>query len=81
MNYQSAYSSKKKIPPALLFGTTFLLIFKKKIPSYIFIQYYFFINFQENFPPTLLFGTTFLLISWKSSLLHSYSGLLLYLEL
>ena len=53
----------------------------KKIPSYIFIQYYFFFNFQENFPPTLLFGTTFLLISKKSSLLHSYSGLLLYSEL
>ena len=30
---------------------------RKKIPSYIFIQYYFSINFQENFPPTLLFGT------------------------
>ena len=39
------------------------------------------INFQENFPPTLLFGTTFLLISKKGSLLHSYSGLLLYSEL
>ena len=25
--------------------------------EYIFIQYYFVINFQEKFPPALLFGT------------------------
>ena len=66
----------------LLFGTSFLLIFKKKNTL---LHYYsvliFFINFQENFPVTLLFGTTFLLISKKSLLLHSYSGLLLYSEL
>ena len=74
----------KKWPGIVLkcaFGTTFLLIFKKQIPPYIFIQYYFFINFQEYLPPTLLFGTTFLSISRQSSLLHSYSGLLLYSEL
>ena len=60
----------------------FLLIFKKKkFPPTFLFSTTFFINFQENFPPTLLFGATFLLISKKSSLLHSYSGLLLYSEL
>ena len=42
----------------LLFRTTFLLILRKKNPSYIFIQYCFFINFQEKFAPTLLFRPT-----------------------
>ena len=32
---------------------------------------------EDNFPPTLLLGTTFLSISKKSSLLHSYLGLLI----
>ena len=46
----------------------FYWVSRKKIPSYISIQYSFFINFQKKFPPTLLFRTPFLLVSMKSLL-------------
>ena len=84
IQYYFLINFQENIPPTFLFGTTFFIDFQEKNPSYIFIQLYFFINFLENFPPTLLCGTTFLLIwiiSKKSSVLHSYSGLLLYSEL
>ena len=64
----------------LLFVTTFFL-FLEKFPFYIFIQYYFFTNFQENLPPQLLFGILVLLLLKKIWLLNFYSGLLLYSEL
>ena len=33
--------------------------------EYIFIQYYFVINFQEKFPPTLLFGTYYFFVKFQ----------------
>ena len=46
------------------------MVFKKKSPSYIFIRYSFFINFQDNFHPILLFGAAFLIIFKKNSLIY-----------
>ena len=57
-------STNQKIPPTLLFGTTFLfsttflLIFKKISLLHSYLVLLFFINFHVKFAPTLLFKPT-----------------------